>query len=157
MVLAICAYLFVQPEIETKMLGVLRTLGVRESVFWASWWIPFLLISTVNAMLGAMTAKLIDDVHVFKSTSFGPLFVSILFLNIGLVGCSFLLVAVAGGARSLAALFIMIMLVAPWGPFIVVVNKSDIPYDAGVVNRPYLSTPVGIFWVNRNTVSSGTI
>ena len=108
LLLAICVFIYMQMEIETKMLGVLRALGVRESVYWVSWWIPFLMISFVNAILGAITAKIIENVHVWAATSFGPIFVSLFFLNVALVGGSFLLVAVAGGTRALAALFILV-------------------------------------------------
>ena len=152
MLLAICVFLYMQTELEMKLLGVLRALGVRESVYLASWWIPFVIISTVNALLGAITAKLIDNVHVFQSTSFGSIFVSIFFLNVALVGGSFLLVAMAGGLRSVAALCILIMVLATWIPYIAVSAKSDIPNHAIDVNWNWWYPPSGLFWVNGNTV-----
>ncbi|KAL7580790.1 hypothetical protein ACA910_001068 [Epithemia clementina (nom. ined.)] len=151
MILGICAFLYVQPEIETKMLGVLRGLGLRESVYWVSWWIPFLVIALINALLAAATAKLIDDVHVFRTTSFGPIFVSFFFLNVGLLGSSFLTVAVAGGARSLAALLILIMLGAAWTPLFYSFIVGYPPTSASDVNNSWMSSPSGVFWVNKNT------
>ena len=41
---AVCAFMMVQGEIEKKLLGVLRVLGVRESIYWLSWYGPFLLL-----------------------------------------------------------------------------------------------------------------
>ena len=148
MVLGIGVFLYVQPEIEFKLLGVLRTLGVRDSVYWASWWIPFVAISTLNSILGAFTAKMIDDVHVFEVTSFGTIFVSILMLNLGMIGFSFFFVAVAGGSRALAAFILMFFLVLPWIP------RFFVPWpDAEVYSRS-VDTTAGLFWVNGNTVSS---
>jgi hypothetical protein len=57
---AIAAFLTVQSEIQSEMLGVLRGLGLRDSVFWASWWIPFLL-TFVRPQTSAATAR--RDVH----------------------------------------------------------------------------------------------
>ena len=152
LLLAICVFIYMQMEIETKMLGVLGALGVRESVYWVSWWIPFLMISFVNAILGAITAKIIENVHVWAATSFGPIFVSLFFLNVALVGGSFLLVAVAGGTRALAALFILVMVVAAWIPYAVVSGKSVVLTSPGSVNGGWNNPPNGLFWLNGNTV-----
>jgi hypothetical protein len=150
---AIAAFLTVQSEIQSEMLGILRGLGLRDSVYWASWWIPFLLTSAMNAFLGAITAQVMS-VHVYETVYFGGVFGSIFFLNLALVGASLMVAALCGTSRaSTATWFILVMIVAVWVPLIVQSSDWTIPDQAalGFLAGSTKFTPLGLFWVNLNT------
>jgi hypothetical protein len=148
---AVFAFVIVQVDIQTQMLGILRGLGLRESVFWASWWIPFLITSFLNALGGAITTSALS-VHAFENIYFLGIFGSFFFLNIALVGASFFLASFCGTARGGAATWcIVLLLVAQWAPFLTQVytsfpakNPNDLTYDS----------PNGLFWTNRNTTQA---
>jgi hypothetical protein len=136
------------------MLGTLRALGLRESVYWTSWQIPFMFISIINALLGAITATLLDSqVHVYQNVYFGGMFGSLFFLNIALVSASLFLAACCGTSRHGAPWLVVLMFIGAWIPFIVMISTSRIPYSAASINYSGLSdTPSGLFWINANTV-----
>jgi hypothetical protein len=154
MLLAMLAFLAVHAELEMKMLGTLRALGLRESVYWMSWQIPFIVISLINALLGAMTAKLIDanQVHVYQHVYFGGMFGSLFFLNLALVSASLFLAACCGTSRHAAPWLVMLMFIGAWVPFLVIASTSTMPYSSGVTNNGLSASPTGLFWVNANTV-----
>jgi hypothetical protein len=158
MVLAMLAFLVVHVELEMKMLGSLRALGLRESVYWTSWQIPFMFISLVNALLGALTATLIaSEVHVYQHLYFGGMFGSLFFLNISLVSASLFLAACCGTSRHGAPWLVVLMFIGVWIPFCVIAASSTIPYSASSVNTSGLSaSPAGLFWINANTVRTRT-
>jgi len=152
---AICVYLMVETEIQSQMLGTLRALGLRESVYWCSWWIPFIVLGLLNAILGASMAAIIENVHAFQNVSFGSVTVSIFFLNFALTGASFLFAAIGGSTKISSALFILLMVFAVFIPQMVLGTKSSTPTDASDQNQysSYMWTygPSGIFWINANT------
>jgi hypothetical protein len=150
MVTAIASFFLVHEEISSQMLGVLRGLGLRESVFWASWWIPFFVISLINSLLGAAVAQAID-VHVLQHVYFGGVFVSLWFLQLALIGCSLFCAALLSTSRRGASWVILIMIVAVWIPLILVTAKSGYITGAGDVAPGLSYTPAGLFWVNANT------
>jgi hypothetical protein len=116
---AIAAFFTVQSEIQSEMLGILRRLGLRDSVFWASWWIPLLLTSTMNTLLGAIIAQVVS-VHTYEYVYFGGVFGAMCFLNLALLGASLLVAAICGTSRGSAATwFILGMIIAVWVPLIV--------------------------------------
>jgi hypothetical protein len=147
---AVFAFVIVQVEIQTQMLGILRGLGLRDSVFWASWWIPFLITSFLNALGGAITTSALS-VHAFKNIYFMGIFGSFFFLNIALVGASLFLASFCGTARGGTATWcIVLLLVAQWAPYLTQViqaypttNPEDLLYNT--------DSPNGLFWTNRNT------
>jgi hypothetical protein len=151
---AIAAFLTVQSEIQSEMLGILRGLGLRDSVYWASWWIPFLLSSAMNALLGAITAQVMS-VHVYETVYFGGVFGAIFFLNLALVGASLFVAALCGtSGGSTAIWFILVMIIAVWVPLIVQSSEWTIPDEAGLNFLTAGSsriTPLGLFWLNLNT------
>ncbi len=141
---AACAFLIVQSEIEKKMLGVLRALGVRDSVYWLSWYLPFLFTSLVNALLGAGTAKFLP-VHVFEAVYYGGIFGSLFFLQLSLVAASLFLAAVCGSLKRLIVMIIAVMIVAVFFPAILV--------NITALSQLENEFP-GLFWSNGNTTSA---
>jgi hypothetical protein len=155
---AIAAFFTVQSEIQSEMLGILRGLGLRDSVFWASWWIPFLLTSAMNTFLGAITAQVVS-VHVYEYVYFGGVFGAIFFLNLALVGASLLVAAMCGTSRgSTATWFIHGMIIAVWVPLIVQYVEWTIPDypQLSSLETSAWSTPLGLFWLNLNTSQIAT-
>lgn len=147
---ALVCFLIVHNEIQTKMLGVLRGLGLRESVYWFSWFIPFMISSFLNSVLGAMTAAFMP-VHVFQNTYFAGIFGSLFFLQLALTSGSFFLAAVLGTSRRGASWLMLIMLVSPWVPLISnFAMMSHVDANA-VINNYVQRTPSGLFWANMNT------
>jgi hypothetical protein len=150
---AIPAFLTVQSEIQSEMLGILRGLGLRDSVFWVSWWIPFLLTSAMNAFLGAITAQVVS-VHVYEYVYFGGVFGAIFFLNLALAGASLLVAAICGTSRgNNATWFILVMIIAVWVPLIMQSTQWSIPSFPGLNSLAdnARATPLGLFWLNLNT------
>jgi hypothetical protein len=145
---AVCAFLVVQSEIEGKLLGVLRTLGVRESVYWISWYLPFLSSSLINSLLGAGLAKILPGVHVFASVYYGGIFASLFFLQAALVASSFFLAAVCGSLKRLIVMIVALMILAVFVPFFVI--SANFALDSFTYTEPS-SAPPGLFWMNRNT------
>lgn len=153
MLTAIATYLIVHEEIQLHMLGVLRGLGMRDSVYWFSWYIPFAAIAVVNSLFAAITAKLVP-VHVFGATYFGGIFGAFFFVQLALIGSSFFLAALSGVARRGAVWLILLMIVAVWVPINVLASQRS--YNVSVATLANgsadLHTPIGLFWVNRQTM-----
>ena len=149
MLLAILAFLAVHVELEMKMLGTLRALGLRESVYWASWHIPLCCISLINALLGAITAQFLhSNVHAYASVYFGGVFGTLFFLNIALCSASMFLAALCSTSRHAAPWIVLLMLIGVWIPWIVIAVSS-----ANISGYSQLTkTPTGLFWINGNTV-----
>ncbi len=151
---AVCAFLVVRVEIEKKLLGVLRGLGVQQSVFWMSWYLPFAISSLVNSLLGAITAQFVP-VHVFQSVYFGGVFASFFFLQLALVSASFFLAAVCGSNHRLIILMIILMLVSIWIPTFPNVGWEKIMSASDVYSGSNYKKEVftGLLWTNRNTTT----
>lgn len=154
MVQAISAFLMVHNEMQTKMLGVLRVQGLRESAYWASWMVPFSVAALLNSFLAAITTKLVP-VHVFENTYFAGIFASFFFLQVALLPASFFLASVCGTKRRVAVWLIIFMIVGAWVPKIVISGQGWIisnAYDYDINLQNPRSTPSsGLFWMNMNT------
>ena len=138
---AVCAFMIVQGEIEKKLLGVLRVLGVRESVYWLSWYGPLFITSLVNSLIAAGVAKMLP-VHVFQTVYFGGIFASLFFLQLALVSASFFLAAICGSLKRLLVIVLALMILAVFVPTIIISVKQSLAWD---------SDEPGLFWGNRNT------
>lgn len=157
LITAITAFLIVHEEMTLNMLGVLKGLGLRDSVYWMSWWIPFMLIAVMNSLLGAIVAKLIS-LHVFQNVYFGGIFGSLFFLQLGMIGTSLFCAALCGTSRKGAPWLILVMLIVLWVPYMTINAQSAYITGASSVTGSGVSyTPTGLFWVNLNTTwySSG--
>jgi hypothetical protein len=60
---AFAVYFIVHEEIQLDLFGIIRGLGVCDSAYWISWFIPFVVLAMVNALLGAIAAQM-APVHV---------------------------------------------------------------------------------------------
>jgi hypothetical protein len=60
---AFAVYFIVHEEIQLDLFGIIRGLGVCDSAYWMSWFIPFVVLALVNALLGAIAAQM-APVHV---------------------------------------------------------------------------------------------
>lgn len=147
--MAIASYLVVHEEMTQQMLGVLRGLGLRDSVYWVSWWIPFTAIALVNSLLGAIVAKLIT-LHAFETIYFGGIFGSLFFLQLGMIGTSLFCAAVCGSSRKGSPWLILVMLLVLWVPYMAI-NGTSYYVSSSVTEYGASSTPTGLFWVNLNT------
>ena len=148
---AIIVLLVLHGEISTQLLGMLRALGVRDSVYWVSWYIPFLILSFVNAFLGAITAQTLPNCHAFDSIYFGGIFGSLLFVQLPLIASSFFISAVLGTAKRGLSWMILLMIVAAWVPCIVMLTQSEnwLSHDRSFeYSTGYAS---GVFWQYQNT------
>lgn len=112
--LAIIVVVQLVQEASSRMLGVLRTLGASEAMYWISWLIHFGLLALANSLLAAGIAKA-APVHVFQSSYFGAIFLSLLTLQLALVSLSFLLAALAGAHRKAVALLSLFLLASTIG------------------------------------------
>ena len=152
MLTAICAFLIVHAELQLHMLGVLRGgLGMRDSVYWASWYVPLAVIAFLNSLLAAITAKTLP-VHVFEATYFGGILASFFFVQLALIGSSLFFAAVSGTARRGAVWLILIMVAALWIPYLIIVIRQPFGVTAyDVTSNRDAPTPTGLFWVNQQT------
>lgn len=151
MFFGVVCFLIVHAEFETQMMGVLRGLGLRESVYWVSWWIPFSILAFVNAVLGAMTTQFFD-VHAFQNIYFGGVLAAYFFLTLALVGASFFLVALCGSSKHGGHWLILLMFIAVWIPLIIFRIQGSTPVDAYASIDGLSKSPSGLFWINGNTV-----
>lgn len=115
-VVAIVSFAILQSEALSKMIAVLRGMGVRESVYWLSWYWCFFWVALPSSLLAAGVAKALP-VHVFQQSPFGPIFLSLWFLQLGLVAASFFVAALVGSAPRVTV-WIGIQLVAAWAAFV---------------------------------------
>jgi hypothetical protein len=146
---AICILLILQSEIGTQLLGVLRALGLRDSVYWISWYLPFILVSFVNALLGAITAQTLPT-HAFESIYFGGVFASLFFLQLALASASFFVAALCSTAKRAVNWLILLMLISLWIPTLIVSGQSNEPYSYDIGGSV---SPVGLLWQNAHTYS----
>lgn len=147
---ALTCFIVVHGEIQTQMLGVLRGLGLRESVYWLSWFSSFALSSFVNSLLGAITAALMP-VHVFQNTYFGGIFAALFFLQLALVSSSLFMAALKGTSRRGVTWLMLMMLIAPWVPCLYISMTWESPTAYSMIENYIWSSPAGLFWANGNT------
>ena len=155
MIHAVAVFVTVQTEIQSQMWGILQGAGLRASVFWAGWWVPFIITALFNSLFGAIACATLE-IHALQNIYFMGIFGSFFFLNVALIGASLFLAAVCGTARSGAATWCIILLViSAWVPYLVQISQSYWVHTA--VDLEYEdSTPYGLFWVNRDTFVPGS-
>ncbi len=149
---AIFVFSVVSSEVHDQLLGMLRATGLPDSVYWLSWYMAFANLSLINALLGALTAKVLPG-HVYESVFFGGIFASLFFLNMALVSGSLFLVAVCGTSCRVSAIFcILFMIVAAFIPFFAQAIATYMPmlYEDNYL-YPY---PNGLFWETRTTATA---
>ncbi|GFH47487.1 hypothetical protein CTEN210_03962 [Chaetoceros tenuissimus] len=91
---AVCVFQFVHMEIENRLVGVLRSLGVRDSIYWSSWFLVFALSSLINAILGALVVSFSPFDDSFPSGIVA--LASYFFLNLALTSASFATAVIYG-------------------------------------------------------------
>jgi hypothetical protein len=153
MLQAISVYIVVQNEMQTKLLGVLRLLGLRDSVYWASWFAAFSFLSLLSAILAGIVASALP-IHVFQHVDFGLVFASIFCLQETLIPASFFL-ATLNLRKVLATLMIAVMILAPFVPLIAISVNSWVP-DATQSLSGFYGLPTGIFWAAQNSTGLQT-
>lgn len=151
---AVCVFILIHFEIEKKLVGVIRGLGVRDVVYWMSWYIPFIFTSLLNALFGAITAQFLP-VHVFQNVYFGGIFGSLFFLHLAMTSASFFLASVSGSNGKLMVFLILVMTVSVFVPPIVI---NSVTYGESMFRtvstqwNPYPYYPFsGLSWKNMNT------
>lgn len=65
LITAMIVYFIVHTEINLDLFTIILGIGVRDSAYWMSWFIPFAVLAIVNSLLGAITAKVVP-VHVSR-------------------------------------------------------------------------------------------
>lgn len=94
-------------------------------------------------------------VHVLDATYFGGIFGSLFFLQLALIGSALFLAAFLGQRRRGAVWIILIMIGALWVPMLMILIQSAFETSAShVTTYSDVSTPLGLFWVNRQTTFS---
>lgn len=153
---ALFVFIVVRSEVQAQLVGVLRALGLRDSVYWISWYSIFGLISVMSSLLGAVTAKILTG-HVYQSVYFFGFFTSLLFLNLALASASLFLVAVCGiRGHFCANICILIVILAAFIPLIVQLSSSyvQLPYSSADSTMYTWGYPTGLFWTNSATTST---
>jgi len=108
----ISAFVVVRSEFKSDLRSMLRTVGLRESVYWVAWYTPFVMISVFSSLLGIMTVKTLPG-HVYEDVFLGGIFLSLFLLNLSSIALSFFLAVVCGSGGRLCGLvgcFVMILL-----------------------------------------------
>lgn len=144
---AIIVFIMVQGELQANLLGVLRALGLRDSVYWMSWYSTFAALALPNSLLGAITVAIVPG-HVYENVYFAGVFASLFLLQLALIPATFFVATVCGstGRRILVNFVLLIILVSAFIPNAILSAQSYI-YDGE-------SSPAGsagLFWNYRNT------
>mmetsp|Transcript_9216 Transcript_9216/g.26324 ORF Transcript_9216/g.26324 Transcript_9216/m.26324 type:complete len:1722 (+) Transcript_9216:124-5289(+) len=152
---AVCAFLLVHDEFANQLIGVLRALGLRDSVFWLSWFVVLMSVNTVNAALGTIMTRMLP-LHAFETIYAAGIFASLFFLHLALVSASFFLTALMGSAKRGVIWMVLIILIGVWITPIILSAQSSWPfyaYDIGSISE----RPAGFFWLNQATNTDGYI
>lgn len=145
---AISVFWILRDELNSRRWGVLRSAGLRDSAHWMSWFTAFMILATVNSLLGEITAKSLPNCHAFSAVNYGSVFESLLFLHAALTTASFFLAALCGTCQSLAlAVFIVVVIIlASAAPAIA---ASAGAYNVGMNYQS--SGGAGAFWAYAST------
>ena len=149
---SIITYLILHDEISIHMFNILRQIGVYDSCYWLSWYIPLCALGLVNSFLATCVAKLLP-VHVYESTYFMGIVGSLFFLHIALIGCSMFLATVQGLRKRFVVFFLVIMILAVWMPVLTMNVQSSFEINPGAVVSGYsdIFSPTKLFWLYRQT------
>jgi len=154
---AISVFWILRDELNSRRWGVLRSAGLRDSVHWMSWLTAFLVLATINSLLGGIAAKTLPNSHAFSSVNYAAVFGSLLFLNAALTTASFFLAAICGTCQStaLSVFIVMVIIVASAAPTIGVSANTDTGGGAGNF-WAYASTERTSVWYNYDNVYNET-
>ena len=161
---AISVFWILRDELNSRRWGVLRSAGLRDSVHWMSWFTAFVVLATINSLLGGIAAKALPNAHAFSSVNYAAVFGSLLFLNAALTTASFFLAAICGTCQStaLSVFLVMVIIVASAAPTIgVSMGASSVsveyPGNGAAGNFwAYASTEVTSVWYNYDNVYNET-
>mmetsp|Transcript_305 Transcript_305/g.505 ORF Transcript_305/g.505 Transcript_305/m.505 type:complete len:355 (-) Transcript_305:2-1066(-) len=161
---AISVFWILRDELNSRRWGVLRSAGLRDSVHWMSWFTAFVVLATINSLLGGIAAKALPNAHAFSSVNYAAVFGSLLFLNAALTTASFFLAAICGTCQStaLSVFLVMVIIVASAAPTIgVSMGASSVsveyPGNGAAGNFwAYASTEVTSVWYNYDYVYNET-
>lgn len=149
MVHGLFAFSVINNEVSAQLLGVLRALGLRDSVYWLSWYTAFGSIALFNSLLGAITAMLVPG-NVYENVFFAGIFASLFFLNLSVIAASFFGVAVCGTSRKLFSNFMLLaMIFLAFIPLFVGRGRSILPYASWYAS--FSDNPSGFFWEYKTT------
>ncbi len=149
MFFSIIAYLILHDEISIHMFNILRQIGVYDSCYWLSWYIPLCTLGLVNSFLATCVAKLLP-IHVYESTYFLGILGSLFFLHIALIGCSMFLATVQGLRKRFVVFFLVIMILAVWMPILTMIVQSAF-YISPQSSSSDIYSPTKLFWVYQQT------
>ena len=145
---AISVFWILRDELNSRRWGVLRSAGLRDSVHWMSWFTAFVVLATINSLLGGIAAKTLPNSHAFSAVNYAAVFGSLLFLNAALTTASFFLAAICGTCQStaLSVFLVMVIIVASAAPTI------GVSLGASSVSIEYESSGgAGNFWAYAST------
>jgi hypothetical protein len=149
---AISVYWILRDEFNSKRWGALRSAGLRDSAHWMSWFTAFVVLATLNSLLGGAAAKALPNAHAFNSVNFAAVFGSLLFLNAALTTASFFLAAICGTCQSTALSVFVVM---------VIIMVSAAPTIATSLRASAVSVywnedgAAGAFWAYASTEQVG--
>lgn len=149
----ISVYLLLRTEIASRRWGALRSAGLRDSVYWGSWFVSFAVCGIINSLIGAIITVFMP-VHVFQHVNFGVVFALLLFLNFALVAASFVLAAACGTMQSttLTVMVIIGMICAGASPAIgIYSSKGYFDVDTATSTYGHAWGDGGSFWVYSST------
>ena len=126
----------------TKRWGTLRSAGLRDSVHWFAWLTAFVVLATVNSLLGGIAAKTLPNAHAFNTVNYASVFGSLLFLNAALTTASFFLAAICGTCQSTALSVFIVM---------VIIIASAVPTIITSISGSSVSGAAGAFWAYDDT------
>ena len=121
-------------DFQPQTLSMLRGSGLRESVFWTSWFAPFAIISLINSILGAIASKLLKNCHAYESVFFGGIVWSLFLLHVALISSSLFLAAVAGTSKRCVGWLIVIVMGSSW----ITLNMYPNFWDYTSTNSTYI-------------------
>ena len=146
---------FLVKESSSKVLGLLRSLGMSETAYWLSWFAIFSIIVVVNSLFAAGIGKATESV-VFMNSSYGPVFLTYWLYQTAMIPICFLTAIIAGTSvkagsylgffNFLFALFLMLGL-----GFAALTSSGPISLYSGV-DYSYMDTTPSAFWVHASTI-----
>mmetsp|Transcript_3349 Transcript_3349/g.6402 ORF Transcript_3349/g.6402 Transcript_3349/m.6402 type:complete len:1761 (+) Transcript_3349:6162-11444(+) len=138
-------------EGSTRLLGILRNLGMSESAYWVSWYSFYSIITLINSLIAAGVTQALP-VHVFEASAFGPIFASIFFFELCLISVAFLIAAFSGSHSQPAGWLYFVLFLATAGLIMGFSFIFDVRYhDYGNLGYYALGQGWGSFWQYLST------
>ncbi len=149
---AISVFWILRDELNSRRWGVLRSAGLRDSCHWMAWFTAFVVLATVNSLLGGIAAKTLPNAHALTAVNYASVFGSLLLLNTALTTASFFLASICGTCQStaLSVFLVMVIIVASGVPAIVAASgASSVNVSGG-----WEGSGAGTFWAYWSTKST---